>query len=524
MSEKSIDHSFNESYDAVVIGAGNGGLVAATRLAKEGAKVLLLEQHNVPGGFATSFVRGRFEFEPSMHVLASYGKPPNMGALREIFEKDFDIDAEFLPVPEAFRAISLNADDDYDVTMPFGIQETIETIEKEVPDSKESVTKFIRLCKEVRDAISYIADSKGDPDRKVLMKEYGNFLRTVPYSLGEVIDTFDMPKKAKDILSSYWVYLGPPVSRCGFTIYATMLYSLLDEGAFVPRYRSHGYTTALDQKIREFGGKIEYNTKAEKILVKDGQVIGVETSKGDKIQTNFVVSNASPTLVYNNLVYPKEEVPEIALKQVNARTHGTSGFVVYLGLDASAEELGLKEYSYFIFDTLDTEEAYDSFSNLEAPKAQAAMCLNNANPDCSPPGTCIFSTTTLFQPDAWQNVKEEEYFDLKSKIADQLLTKFEKATGISLKDHIEEIEIATPMTWARYTGTYNGIIYGYEPDPWDSLIPRMMTMEEEFYIKGLKFCGGFSFQSHGYSTSMISGNIAALLTVRDLNEGGMENE
>jgi len=73
MSDIGLDQSFSETYDVVVIGAGNGGLTAAAQLAKEGKKVLLLEQHNLPGGFATSFVRGRFEFEPTMHVLAAYG-------------------------------------------------------------------------------------------------------------------------------------------------------------------------------------------------------------------------------------------------------------------------------------------------------------------------------------------------------------------------------------------------------------------------------------------------------------------
>ena len=52
-------------YDAVVIGAGNGGLAAAVRLSQAGMKTLLVEKHNIPGGFATSFRRGRFEFEAS---------------------------------------------------------------------------------------------------------------------------------------------------------------------------------------------------------------------------------------------------------------------------------------------------------------------------------------------------------------------------------------------------------------------------------------------------------------------------
>ena len=56
-------------YDAIVIGAGNGGISAAVALAQKGLKPLVLERHNLPGGMATSFVRGRFEFDASIHCL-----------------------------------------------------------------------------------------------------------------------------------------------------------------------------------------------------------------------------------------------------------------------------------------------------------------------------------------------------------------------------------------------------------------------------------------------------------------------
>ena len=62
-----------KQYDAVVIGAGNGGLTAAIRLAQGGAKVLLVEKPNLPGGFATSFRRGRFEFVAAVHELNDFG-------------------------------------------------------------------------------------------------------------------------------------------------------------------------------------------------------------------------------------------------------------------------------------------------------------------------------------------------------------------------------------------------------------------------------------------------------------------
>ena len=74
-------------YDAVVIGAGNGGLVAAIRLLQGGAKTLLVEKHNLPGGFATSFRRGRFEFEASLHELNDFGTADNAGDVRVLFDE-----------------------------------------------------------------------------------------------------------------------------------------------------------------------------------------------------------------------------------------------------------------------------------------------------------------------------------------------------------------------------------------------------------------------------------------------------
>ena len=51
----------SKQYDVIVIGAGNGGLAAAATCAKAGLSTLLLERHNIPGGSASSFVRGSFE-------------------------------------------------------------------------------------------------------------------------------------------------------------------------------------------------------------------------------------------------------------------------------------------------------------------------------------------------------------------------------------------------------------------------------------------------------------------------------
>ncbi len=518
MSE-SKEQRIEDSYDAVIIGAGNGGLIAAAELAMRGVNILLLEQHNLPGGFASSFVRGRFEFETSLHELYDWGPDSNKGGTRRLLER-FELDSEFIAVPEAYRLIVTDPDEDIDVVMPFGIEAYLDAIEKAVPGCRDSVSKFFELAQDIDKATSYLGRSRGNPDQEMLLKEHSNFLKTAAYSVEEIENALNIPEKAKSILNAYWLYLGIPASRVNSTIFTSMVYGYILKGAYIPKFRSHDYTTALDSKIRELGGKIEYNTTVEKILVENGKVIGVETSNGDKIETNHVISNASPTLTYNKLIHPKSEVPEIAYKEINARRHGISTFVVYMGLDATAEELGLKDYSYFICNTMNTEELYEALNNLETPNVQATICLNNAIPDCSPPGTCIVSITSAFLPGSWDNVKPEEYFKIKNKVAEGLINNFEKATGAPIKDHIEEIEVATPQTISRFTGAYNGVVYGYEPDSWDSIVPRLAMMNDDKHIDGLEFCGGHGKRAHGYSSSLKDGQTAALLTLQDLQKKG----
>ena len=73
-------------YDVIVVGAGNGGLAAAANTAKAGLKTLVLEKHNLPGGCATSFRRGRFEFEPSLHELCSVGTAQRPNVVYKVFD------------------------------------------------------------------------------------------------------------------------------------------------------------------------------------------------------------------------------------------------------------------------------------------------------------------------------------------------------------------------------------------------------------------------------------------------------
>ncbi len=521
--------------DVVVIGAGNGGLAAALALAVRGAKPLVLEQHNAPGGFATSFVRGRFEFEAALHELSSIGPENNKGGVRRFLEDEGGVDIDWVPIPEAYRVIL--TDSGMDARLPFGEAPFIDAIEEKVPGSREPLTRYFALCREVSGALGLLAKTASNPSPKRIMKDLKKFvaesadpfddarrnasnvvtfLRTLPKTVDEVTLKMGIPPKAVDLLYPYWCYLGIPMSRMNFTIWAAMLIDYIDYGAWIPRLRSQEMSCAIEARVRELGGRVEYNTRVDRVLVERGRVKGVVTASGETIKTSAVIANTSPTQLYGSLVSPASEAPAAALRNVNSRKLGGAGFVVYLGLDASPVELGVNDYGYFISKTMDTDAVYGSMEKLDLVDMQATICLNNAIPDCSPPGTTIISMTTLYKPGVWDAVKPKEYAALKNRLADAMISQFDDALGTDIRSRVEEIEVATPATFARYARSFNGGIYGYELDPWDSIIPRILSEKDESYIKGLEVAGGFATMGHGFSSSLISGRSAGLKTLAGL--------
>lgn len=167
-----------------------------------------------------------------------------------------------------------------------------------------------------------------------------------------------------------------------------------------------------------------------------------------------------PTVVWDRMVNPSE-VPEREKKLMNARKLAQNCFTIYCGLDIPYEKLGFKAYDTFVRTTGDTLAQYNNAATIEGHKDYCVTIINEAIPDSSPEGTCTVQFAKFYTEEAWGDVTVENYFQLKEKIARETIEDFEKCVGIDIMNHIEEIEIAAPPTWARYLGTPQGDVYGY---------------------------------------------------------------
>lgn len=486
-------------YDVAVVGAGNAGLTAAATAARRGLDVLLLERNRMPGGCATSFVRGRFEFETALHELANIGTEENPGSVRRLFD-GYGADISWVAERTAFRVIT-GGEDGYDVTMPAGVEEFCDAMERYVPGSRDSTEAVFALAKKADAAVKYL--SSGKPDPAVLMSEHADFLRMASHSVDECLVALGMPEKARNIIKTYWCYLGAPTDSLDFAHYAMMLSRYVSGIPALPTMKSAEIALALDKVIRDAGGDILYNTPVTEILTEGGKAVGVRAG-GREYRAGTVVANCFPDTAFSGTL-KDAPVPARSLKLANARKKGLLFFTLYVGLNRSAEQLGIKDYSVFIFRTPDAAQQYRDCGDPDTSLI-IANCLNNAVPGSSPEGTCTLFFTSLLSEDAWGSVPPDGYRAVKTRMAARTIREYEKKTGVVISPYIEELEPAAPPTFARYLGTPNGTAYGYETGGWDGITTRAMTLSKERVLDNLCFAGAHAERGDGYSSAFANGN------------------
>ncbi len=504
----------DKKYDVIVVGAGNGGLAAAANTAKAGLHTLLLEKNNIPGGCATSFRRGRFEFEPSLHELCTVGTADRPDEVYRFFEELGARPEWCYETGDLFRAV-VKGDKGYDVRLNAGIEAFCDSVDAVVPGCRENVKAFVLLKKKFDAAINYVFEMKGNPNPITMLFRHTDFMRCAGHSVEEVMTAMGIPRKAQNIICTYWGYLGVPTDELNCVHFLNMLYGYVVDGAAMPKHRSHELSLALIDVIERNGGEVWFNSEVTGFLfIDDGSAAGVVVN-GENLYAREIISNVIPHNVFN--MSEADRIPEKDLKLANAREFGISVATVYLGLDCTKEELGLKDYTVFIMGDPDPRVQYDT-------RAEGGLyivnCLNNVIPDSSPDGTCtLFFTMPVFGSDVPGDLKPQDYKKYKNDLAKWYIEDAEKTLGISIMPHIEEISVATPVTFARYLGTPEGTIYGYKNSGWDNILSRVAAENKDYTIPGLSFCGGHYVRGDGYSSAYISGGQVARKVIKRLKGG-----
>jgi phytoene dehydrogenase-like protein len=492
-------------WDAIVIGSGLGGLSCAAAFARQGFKALVLEQHVVPGGYATTFKRpGGFVFDVSLHSTGA-GERNGVYNLIDGFPEIKDV--EFVPHKVLYRAIF----PEHDVRVPpKDIEGYIKILAGYFPDEKEGIEGLFKAMRGLVDDINRYSSTGGKVDYSTFPKDYPYLFKSANRTWGEIQDSHIKNQKLKAIVSSLWGYFGLPPSKISCYYYALPLLGYLAYGGYYPIGKSQKISDALAKFISDRGGKIQLRTKVENILLKDHAAYGVRTADGTEYLGKVIVSNANAYDTFHTMMDEKDFLKDY-LAKMDTFSVSLSCFQVFLGLKKDlVKEVGLTDSEIFYDPGYDPEAAYKASLNADMGNPGFGLTLyDNLYRGYSPEGKNTVNIITLQGYEPWKKFeadyfagKKDAYRKEKERIADILIKAVEEKVLPGLSKAIEVKEIGSPLTHLRYTGNYRGAIYG-----WDQTVDNSgpNRLPHKTPIKNLFLAGAWTDPGHGYGAVIPSG-------------------
>ena len=497
----------SNSYDAIVIGSGLGGLSCAAAFARQGFKPLVLEQHTIPGGYATHFKRpGGFVFDVSLHSTTA-GERNGVHNLIPGFPEIMEV--EYVPHPHLHRIVL----PDYDIRIPQkNPKEFISILTGHFPEEKQGIAGIFEDMEGLTRDISRYSGAGDQVNMAKFPQEFPYLFKSLNKTWGSLLDLRIKDPKLKAIISSQWGYYGLPPSKLASIYYAMPFWGYLSQGGYYPIGRSQKISNAFVKFIEERGGQVMLKTRVERILTKEHAAYGVITKGGDEFTAKVVIANANAWDAFHTMMDASEsEFLKTYLARMDKFSVSLSSFLVFLGLNKDlVKETGIEDSEIFYEASYDMDATYSAYLAADVEHSGCGLTLyDNVYKGYSPEGKNTVGIIVLqgyghwepFAKDYWQG-KKDAYHKEKNRMADILIDKVEKSVLPGLRDAIEVKEIGTPLTNIRYTSNYRGAIYGWD-QTLDNTVPRRLPHKTP--IKNLYLAGAWTTPGHGYGAVIPSG-------------------
>lgn len=496
------------AWDTVVIGSGPGGLTAAVALARAGQRVLVLEQHSLPGGWTHSFTLNGYRFSPGVHYL---GNLQEGGGLREIYEGlGVGGDLEFCELnPDGFDHFLIEGQR---FDQPRGVERWISRLSAAFPHEREGLARYFSTIERV------VAELKSVDTRSLrfpavlsLPWRAPSLLRWGFRTLQSLLEQCIRDPMLRAVLSAQCGNHGLAPSRVSLPLHAVMAANYY-RGAFYPRGGAKRIPRAFVRELRRRGGQIRVSTRVSEILVEGGRAVGVRTAGGERLEAQQIVCNADPAVVFGKLLAP--EYCGAGLRKVRRTEYSLSALSVFCAVEMDLKALGYDSGNYWWHRTSDLDALYRRMER-ELPGAELDVLFlaitSLKDPGHAPPGhhTLEMFTFVPWAPfERWAGTPSGErdpaYQALKRDLGERALRAAEQVIP-GLRRQVRFLEIGTPLTNDFYCQTHRGAIYGTAKTPWQ-LGP--FSFDQRGPVEGLHFCGA-STLSHGVVGASMSGLMVA---------------
>ncbi|MCX6328501.1 MAG: NAD(P)/FAD-dependent oxidoreductase [Bacteroidia bacterium] len=475
-------------YDIIIIGGGLGGLTAGAKLSREGKKVLLLEQHDRPGGCATTYKRGDYTMEVGLHEIDG---PSPIDLKTKLFnELEVFKNVTFIKIPEFYHFVN----DRIQITVPHNPEEAGKILKEAFHEEKEGIEAYYR----------HILYPKKKNDDNETSKEK---------SLGEFLDSIIHNENLKLVLLGNLGYFHDDPYSISLTYYSAAQARYLNGGGSYIKGGSQTLSDHLAEYIMKHSGEVVLNHLVTGFITENGKLTGVtyRKTKGSdpgtlKAYADEIVANAAMPNIAELL--PEKE-GSMLKNEIGNQKPGASLLSVYFGFKNPLRNIGYQHYCTFVFDGSIKTQA-DILENNRGDYGKRSFTFidyGQVDSGLAPEGKSTGTLCCIDYLTNWGNLTEEEYKTKKKEVAKIFIGRLEKLIpGIS--GEIEYYEVGTPLTVKRYTLNPEGAVYGFEQRPFKPAIDTTKIFDN------LHFASAWGRTGGGFSGAIYGGYLCAINIMR----------
>lgn len=500
--------------DVIIIGSGAGGLAAAVSLARAGKKVLVFEQHYLPGGWCHSFPLEGFQFSPGVHYV---GELHEGGRLRQIYEGlGLGKDLQFSELnPDAYDHIFLGKGKEaFHFSYPKGQENLVNRLKFLFPEERSGIDGYFN------DIVTMAAETNALMNIDSLLQ-----CVTLPFSAPKTLRwglrSIDTLLKhhirhplCRAILLGQAGNHGLPPSMAPAIIHGSITTHYLN-GAWYPVGGGKSIPSAMIRALRRHGGEIMMSTTVTRILMENNQAVGVRLQDGLEYRAEHILSNADPAKTFTQLVDPTQ-LNSITRFKLAKQKWSTSAISLFFAVDQDLSLWGMDSGNHWLYRDNDIEAAYQqglkpwdfnddisaifvTASTLKDPTKQVKKNLHT------------LEAFTFISPEAfsaWSDSRSGERSDRYREVKEKLIQSMIKAMSRQFPEIGKKIvfaDLGTPLTNEFYCSATKGNIYGTEKSRF-AIGPFAHSIKT--HIKNLQLVGA-STLSHGLFGAHLSGLIAA---------------
>lgn len=474
--------------DIIIIGAGLGGLTAGAKLAKAGKRVLLIEQHDRPGGCATTFKRKGFTLEVGLHEMDGlHPRDMKMKIFRDLGILDT---VEFLKVPEFYRFVN----DRQDVVVSHDPEEMTQVLSELFPDEESGIKAYFHHVMNIRQILK--------------QKEIDASM-----NVGEFLDSIINNDDLKLILLGNLGYFHDDPYALSLGYYCMAQNSYYSGGGNFIKGGSQQLSNALSDVITTNGGEVLLNHHVTNIIVEGDLASGVKykSTKSDEVyeaKAHQIIANASIPQVGQVLLPAEFDEFNKAYKDLSP---GASLLTVYFGFNTRPSELGHSNYSTFVFDSSIANQKDILANNKGAYETRGFTFVDYSQIDSglAPEGKAVGAICAMDYTIDWDNMDKEAY-KLRKKEVQQIFCERLNKLIPGILETIEYCEVGTAKTVQRYTLNPNGAVYGF------AQTPERGSTNVESPIANLHFASAWTQTGGGFSGAIFSGYLCAINVIRKM--------